>query len=141
MASIRQFKYPEDYEAVRALWSDSGPGVQIRRSDSIGEIGKKLQRDPHLFLVAEEEGTIVGTVLGGFDGRRGIVYHLAVARSCRRKAIGAALMDELEARLRSLGCIRSYLLVTPENAEAINFYEQRGWERMKLFVFGKDLVE
>ena len=122
-----------------SLWAQSGPGVQVRRSDEQEEISKKLQRDPDLFLVAEVDGQIAGTVLGGFDGRRGMMYHLAVAREYRQQGIGDALMKELERRLQAKGCIKYYLLVTRDNENAIQFYEARGWERMELFVYGKDL--
>jgi ribosomal protein S18 acetylase RimI-like enzyme len=30
-------------------------------------------------------------------------------------------------------------MVTYDNQEAIRFYEKRGWERMNLFTYGKDL--
>lgn len=138
--TIRQFRYPADYPAVYALWQSAGAGIQLRRSDEPTEIEKKLQRDPDLFLVAEEGNRIIGAVLGGFDGRRGIVYHLAVAEDCRRRGLGKMLMDELEARLRARGCIRAYLLVTPENEVAMRFYEDEGWERMNLYIYGKDLA-
>ncbi len=137
--SIRQFCFPEDYPAVLQLWQTAGPGIHVRRSDTLEEIGKKVQRDPDLFLVAEQGGELVGAVMGGFDGRRGMVYHLAVRESQRRMGLGRALMTELENRLRAKGCLKSYLLVVPENEEAVSFYEKEGWERMPLYIFGKDL--
>ena len=136
---IRNFIYPQDYPAVYALWGNAGTGIHLRRSDEPQEIEKKLQRDPDLFLVAELDGRIVGSVLGGFDGRRGMMYHLAVDHSYRQHGIGALLMDELEQHLRDRGCIRYYLLVTQDNEAAIRFYEKHGWERMQLFAYGKDL--
>ena len=137
---IREFHYPEDYPAARLLWENAGPGIQLRRSDDPDEIQKKLQHDPELFLVAEADGKILGTVLGGFDGRRGMVYHLAVTESSRKQGIGELLMDELERRLKSKGCIRCYLLVTVENKGAMRFYEKRGWAHMKnVTTYGKDL--
>ena len=138
---IRTARFPEEYPAIVGLWERSGPGIHLRRSDEPQEMRKKLERDPDLFLVAEVAGKIVGSVLGGFDGRRGMMYHLAVAPEVRRQGIGAALMEELEQRLRQKGCIRYYLLVTPDNEAAIQFYEQYGWERMNLFAYGKDLDE
>jgi ribosomal protein S18 acetylase RimI-like enzyme len=138
--NIRTFIYPQDYAAVYALWGKAGSGIHLRRSDDPQEIEKKLQRDPDLFLVAELDGRIVGSVLGGFDGRRGMMYHLAVDPSHRQNGIGALLMDELERRLRQRGCIRYYLLVTQDNEAAIRFYEARGWQRMDLFAYGKDLA-
>ncbi len=137
---IRSVRYPEDYPAVYQLWASAGPGIQLRRSDQPEEIDKKMQRDPDLFLVAEVDDRIVGSVLGGFDGRRGIMYHLAVSKSHRGLGIGERLMRELENRLRAKGCIRYYLLVTKDNQEAIAFYEKRGWSRLELFAYGKDLL-
>lgn len=137
---IREFHYPEDYPAARLLWENSGPGIQLRRSDDPVEIQKKLQRDPDLFLVAEADGKMLGSVVGGFDGRRGMVYHLAVTEFYRKQGIGECLMDELERRLKAKGCIRCYLLVTVENESAMRFYEKRGWAHMKnVTTYGKDL--
>jgi predicted N-acetyltransferase YhbS len=79
--SVREIHFQEDFPAVRLLWENAGPGIHLQESDTPEEIWKKLQRDPDLFLVAEENGIIVGTVLGGFDGRRGMVYHMAVDES------------------------------------------------------------
>jgi ribosomal protein S18 acetylase RimI-like enzyme len=137
---IREFSFPEDYAAVRSLWENAGPGIQLRQSDTPEEIHKKLMRDPDLFLVAELDGRMVGTVIGGFDGRRGLIYHLAVQASVREGGIGARLMDEVEKRMKGKGCIRSYLLVTKENEEAIRFYKKHGWSQMdSVLVFGKEI--
>ena len=137
---IREFQNPQDYQATRQLWENAGAGIQLRRSDEPGEIAKKLQRDPDLFLVAEMDEKIVGTVMGGFDGRRGMVYHLAVAQPNRQQGVGELLMDELESRLKKKGCIRCYLLVTIDNQSAMQFYEKRGWENMQqVRTYGKDL--
>ena len=78
-------------------------------------------------------------MLGGFDGRRGMVYHLAVAADWRGQGIGSALMDELEARLAGRGCRKAYLMVAMENPEVTGFYEQRGWRVMDVLPMGKEL--
>lgn len=138
--SIRPFHFPDDLHAVLELWRNAGPGVHIGRSDTAEEIQKKLERDPDLFIVAELSGSLVGAVLGGFDGRRGMVYHLAVSSAHRRQGLGEALMQAVEAQLRAKGCLRYYLLVTQDNEAAIDFYDQRGHERLPLHVYGKDLA-
>jgi len=137
---IRDFRYPDDYQAIYELWENAGSGIHLRRSDEPQEIEKKLQRDPDLFLVAEVEGKIVGSVIGGFDGRRGMMYHMAVAQSYRRRGIGTALMNLLEQRLKEKGCIRYYLLVAKDNVEAVRFYQEKSWEIMDLYALGKDLT-
>ena len=136
---LRTFRFHEDWQAVHALWARCGPGVQFSRSDEPAEILKKLRRDPDLFLVAEQDGQIIGAVMGGYDGRRGLIYHLAVAPEVRRLGIGQALMAEVEARLRGKGCLKSYLLVTKDNADVLAFYRELGWEVMDMHLMGKVL--
>ena len=108
-------------------------------SDTETEIKKKLARDPDLFLVAEADTDLVGTVIGGFDGRRGLVYHLAVAPDFRRKGVATLLMHEVERRLRDKGCLRCYLLVRPENTDAKRYYGKSGWTLLDDLLFSKDL--
>ncbi len=136
---IREFAFSQDYSAVVELWGSMEKGVRVGRSDTPEEIQKKLQRDPDLFLVAEAGSEIVGTVIGGYDGRRGMIYHLAVHRSYRGQGIAGRLMDEVERRLRSKGCRRCYLMVTPDNFEAMRYYEHRGWTAMDIHPYAKDL--
>jgi ribosomal protein S18 acetylase RimI-like enzyme len=137
---IREFRFPEDYDPVHRLWQGIEKGVRVGRSDTPGEIEKKLSRDPDLFLVAEFNDEIVGSVIGGFDGRRGMVYHLAVAATYRGQGIGTRLMDEIESRLRAKGCLKCYLLVATNNYEVEGYYKQLGWQPMTdVHLFGKTL--
>ncbi len=137
--SLREFTL-SDYDAVYALWQNAGPGIGIGRSDTHAEIAKKLERDPDLFLLAVEGETIVGTVIGGYDGRRGIIYHLAVAANYRQRGIGHMLMTQVERRLIAKGCIRSYLLVAEGNEEVIEWYRDLGWDTMHLTVMAKTIA-
>jgi ribosomal protein S18 acetylase RimI-like enzyme len=137
---IREFRFPADYQPVYNLWEAMEKGVRVGRSDTRAEIEKKIARDPDLFLVAEIDEIIVGSVIGGFDGRRGLIYHLAVAKAFRERGIGSQLLHEVEARLRAKGCLKSYLMVTPDNEEAAHYYERHGWHHMDYVVlYGKDL--
>jgi ribosomal protein S18 acetylase RimI-like enzyme len=137
---IREFTL-DDYDAAFTVWQNAGPGVGISRSDSRAEIAKKLQRDPDLFLVAVDESKIVGTVIGGYDGRRGLIYHLAVEQAYRKRGIGKLLMDQVEQRLMAKGCLRAFLLVARGNEEVIDFYNRLGWEPMDLTIMAKTIIE
>jgi ribosomal protein S18 acetylase RimI-like enzyme len=136
---IREFDLARDFDAVTALWQASGPGVRLGLSDTPEEITRKLKRDPDLFLVAENEAQVVGAVLGGFDGRRGMVYHLAVTPEARGRGLGTALMAELEARLKAKGCRKYYLLVTHDNTDVTDFYQRLGWSVMPVNIMGKEI--
>jgi ribosomal protein S18 acetylase RimI-like enzyme len=139
--TIRQFQYPQDYPQIHDLWSSMERGVRVGRSDTPQEIEKKLARDPDLFLVAECEGRIIASVIGGYDGRRGMVYHLAVDQAFRGRGVGSLLMNEVEARLRAKGCLKSYLLVAEDNHDVDAFYKSLGWRHMdSVHLFGKELL-
>ena len=129
--NIREFCFPDDYDGALKLWGSMEVGVQVGRSDTPEELQRKLQRDPDLFLIAEENNVIVGTIIGGFDGRRGMIYHLAVQSNFREQGIGSLLLAEVEKRLKAKGCRKCYLLVTADNTDAAQFYEQRDWNEMK----------
>src|SRR5207237_1445198 len=69
-----------DYDGAIALWNNV-EGVEICEGDSRDEIAEYLRRNPGLSRVAEAGGKIVGVALCGHDGRRGWIYHLAVAET------------------------------------------------------------
>lgn len=127
--TLREYSHPQDYAAVIAFWQSAGDGIRLDFSDSLEEIGKKAAHAPDLFLLAEQSQSIVGSVIGGYDGRRGLIYHLAVHDSLRGAGLGRRLMDEIESRLRARGCHKAYLLVMRNN-DAFHFYEKCGWEEM-----------
>jgi ribosomal protein S18 acetylase RimI-like enzyme len=137
---IREFRFPADYDSVYALWRSMEKGVSVGRSDTLPEIEKKVARDPDLFLVAESQGCIIGSVIGGFDGRRGLIYHLAVAAAFREQGVGSCLMEEVESRLLAKGCLKCYLMVLPNNTGLEDYYQRRGWKPMDtVHLFGKEL--
>ena len=62
----------EDYEQVRALWMTIR-GFAIRSIDDSREgVARFLRRNPTTSVVAVEDGFVVGAILCGHDGRRGI---------------------------------------------------------------------
>jgi len=136
---IREFNFDTDYAGALKLWGNMEVGVQVGRSDTPEEIKRKLQRDPDLFLIAEIGGQIAGTIIGGYDGRRGMIYHLAVQADFRQQGIGTMLLEEVEQRLQAKGCKKCYLLITAENIGAAQFYEQNNWREMKADrIYGKE---
>src|SRR5438552_17901502 len=76
----------EECEAVLALWRRAG--AIPSPTDTLEEL-LRLVRSEHGdgFLVAVEEGAIVGSVIGGWDGWRGASCRLAGAPEVRREGI------------------------------------------------------
>nr|WP_221439486.1 GNAT family N-acetyltransferase [Roseateles oligotrophus] len=74
------------------------------------------------------EGAVLGTILVGHDGRRGLIHHLAVASESQRKGIGTSLVHEGLRRLRAVGIQKCHLLVYADNVCGRAFLERVGAE-------------
>ena len=134
---IREFRI-EDYRIVRDLWQTAG--LTLRPGDELEDVKLKLQRDPELFLVAEQNDEIVGSVIGGWDGRRGWIYHLAVKPQYQRKRIGADLVYEVEKRLLAKGAKKVNAQVYKWNERSSEFFMAIGYEAQPdLIMIGKQL--
>lgn len=131
----------DDYAVVHGLWQ--GGDLWIRPSDGREATQLKLGRDPALFLIARDaDDEVVGTVMGGWDGRRAYVYHLVVAPERRRQGIASALMDRLEERFRALGALKAKLQILVENDTSRAFFAGRGYlPEIGCEPWGKELVE
>ena len=91
-----------------------------------------MNMSPGLFLVATENGDVVGYTVGEveFRGRRGKAGHvmnIAVAEAHRERGIGTGLLDELERRFYEKGARVSYLEVRESNTVAQRLYRERGY--------------
>ena len=121
-----------DYDQVFALWSQCD-GVGLAEGDSREDIRAFLKRNPRLSFVAERSDTIVGAVLSSHDGRRGFLYHLAVAAGQRRSGIGQALVKRCLAALKDVGIPKCHIVVFARNRSGRQFWKRIGWvERTEL---------
>ena len=99
----------DDYEAAYDLWIKCGNGLN-NKDDSYEGIEKYLKRNPGISYVAVLDGKVVGVILCGHDGRRGIIQHACVSPDCRRMGIGKKLVDLAVTALEKEG-INKVLLV------------------------------
>lgn len=130
---------PADYDEVYALWS-SLPGIGLSQADARENITAFLERNPGLSFVARQTGQLCGTVLGGHDGRRGYLHHLAVHPQYRHQHIGTQLAERCLAGMRAAGIQRCHIFVFQDNQDARRFWESIGWfKRGDLVLMSRDL--
>jgi ribosomal protein S18 acetylase RimI-like enzyme len=115
-----------DEPAVVSLWREVLPDA-APHNDPATAIRNKLVAGDGLFFVAELDGKVVGTVMGGYDGHRGWVYSVAVSPGERRRGIGSALVRHLESELAQRGCLKVNLQVRASNAGVVAFYLRLGY--------------
>jgi ribosomal protein S18 acetylase RimI-like enzyme len=128
-----------DEKAVVALWTDVFKKTEPRNEPHF-VIAKKLATQPELFFVALDDGSVVGTAMGGFDGHRGWIYTVAVRPDLRRLGIGTALVRRVESALAALGCPKVNLQVLGSNVAVVAFYERLGFAVGDRVSMGKSLV-
>ena len=115
------------YEEAYELWRRTD-GISITEADTRDGIARYLARNPGMCFVALDGGCVVGTILGGHDGRRGYITHLAVDAQYRRQADRRKpLVDRCVEALKGEGMIGVNLFVLAHNKEGREFWESRGW--------------
>ncbi|MBQ6346268.1 MAG: GNAT family N-acetyltransferase [Clostridia bacterium] len=115
----------DDYDRVWTLWMSCRNMGFNDLDDSREGIGRFLKHNPATCFVAEADGDLAGVILAGHDGRRGYIYHMAVAQTHRRHGIGSALVDRCLGALKLEG-INKVALVAFRTNDAGNAF----WERM-----------
>jgi ribosomal protein S18 acetylase RimI-like enzyme len=126
--TTREFRIA-DYDAAVQLWSGV-EGVEVAEGDAEEDVVGYISRNPGLSRVAEEGRKIIGAVLCGHDGRRGIIYHLAVDPGYRGQALGRRLVQECLEGLRNAGIKRALILVAADNSRGRSFWRGCGWEEI-----------
>jgi ribosomal protein S18 acetylase RimI-like enzyme len=126
-----------DESAVIDLWHRCD--LVRPQNDPHREIQRKISVQPELFIVAEMDGAIIGSVMIGYDGHRGWINYLGVLPEHRRHGIGQVLMAEAERLLRKLGCVKINLQVRTSNREVLAFYHAIGFNVDDVVSMGKRL--
>jgi ribosomal protein S18 acetylase RimI-like enzyme len=124
LTEIRPFA-PADIPAVLDLWRES-EGLGVGPGDTVEGVTRHLERNPGCSWVAADGGRIAGAILCGHDGRRGHLYHLAIAPAYRRQGLASALVEKSLAALRGAGIERCLLSVLTDNAGATEFWTSIG---------------
>lgn len=116
----------DDYEAAYELWIRCQNGLNDK-DDSHEGIEKYLKRNPNTSFVAELDGNLVGVILCGHDGRRGIIQHTSVSPDLRRMGIGKKLVDLSLDALKREGINKVFLVAFKKNQEGNTFWESQGF--------------
>ncbi len=119
----------DDYDQLFELWNST---EQSRRAlnpvdDSREGIERYLKRNPNSCFAAVQDGRIIGVILTGHDGRRGIIHHMCVHSEFRRMGIAAHLVSLAEEALKKEGIQKVFGLVFTDNEAGNLFWEKQGY--------------
>ena len=119
----------KDYDEIFELWNST---EQSRRAlnpvdDTREGIDRYLKRNPNTCFAAVTDDKIVGVILTGHDGRRGIIQHMCVHPDYRRRGRAGQLVSLAEDALKKEGIQKVFGLVFKDNDTANFFWEQQGY--------------
>ena len=125
----------EDYDALMELWTEAKLLYKPKGRDRRDNIERELQQPSAVFLVAEKDGKLVGSIFGTHDGRRGWINRLAVSPSYRQQGIAAQLIKEVEMRLDAIGIEIIACLVEDWNTVSMKVFQRLGYTRHSDIVY------
>lgn len=126
--AIREFSI-KDYQPVLKLWQQVKLPVKPRGRDRYRHIKHEISLPNNIFLVAEAETGIIGSVIGTHDGRKGWINRLAVHPDFQHRGIATALVRAVEQKLGELGIDIIACLVEDHNRSSMQFFEKIGYQK------------
>jgi ribosomal protein S18 acetylase RimI-like enzyme len=116
---------PEDWYGIAAVWENHEGTNPV--DDTPEGLAKYLRRNPTTSFVAVDGDRIIGTILAGHDGRRGIFHHVSVLSEYQKQGVGKMLVDAAMKALRAEGINKVLLVVFDHNKNGNEFWEHMGF--------------
>ena len=134
---IRKYE-DKDEKTVIALWQEVLPDSTLH-NDPATVIRQKVTVDRDLLLVCVVNESVVGTVMGGYDGHRGWIYSVAVKPEYQHQGLANTLIRQVEKELMDRGCLKVNLQVRASNKKVVAFYQKLGYTVEERISMGKRL--
>ena len=135
---IRPFK-EVDEEALVTLWKICK--LTVPWNDPYKDIARKIKVQAELLLVGQLEDKLIASVMAGYDGHRGWINYFAVHPDFQSSGYGKQLMDNVENKLRELGCPKINLQIREGNDKVFSYYQKLGFVEEKRTNMGKRLED
>lgn len=123
----------DDYQKLTEFWKKNYFFSEI---DNVKHFVLFLEKNPDLSVLIEENGEIIGTALGSYDGRRGYLQKVVTNKEFRKKGIGRQLVNEVVKRLKAVGVL--YIPISVDE-KLIPFYEKCGFDKKESVSMSMDL--
>lgn len=116
----------DDYDRLYELWISQAMTKRAMNpvDDSRDGITRYIRRNSLTCFGAFEDEKMIGAILSGHDGRRGIIHHLCVQEDHKRQKIASTLVKMAEEGLKKEGIQKIFCIVFSNNDEANSFWEK-----------------
>ncbi len=127
----------DEYERLIALWDRCGLPYEADGRDSREQIEKQIFDDHVVILTMKtDEGLLVGSIIGTYDGRKGWINRLAVDPEFRGRRLATRLLERAEAMLVEMGARVIGALIEDLNFPSMAAFRHAGyygWEQIVYF--------
>ena len=124
-----------DETSVISLWRICG--LIVPWNNPYSDIIRKLGIQPDLFLVGLKDGSLIASVMGGYEGHRGWINYLAVHPNFQKSGYGSQILKEVEEKLKNRGCPKINLMIRKGNNKVMDFYKKLGYSVDDVISMGK----
>lgn len=118
-----------DFDELYSMWQQVCDQVYPYEQEKV-RFEAMLQLNPDLCLLVEDQGKIIASILGAFDGRNGSIHRLIIASEYQQKGLGKMLVAELEKLLTAKGVHKLTAQIHAQNTLVLPFYEKMGFAEM-----------
>jgi len=101
--------------------------------DTMEPFSRQLSWDSDLIVVAEEQGEVVGALIGTIEQNHGCYFRIAVHPDYTRRGIGRSLVTAMENRFQARKVSGIFVAVDEHNAAALPLYEAMGYDENQIF--------
>ncbi len=128
-----------DYQEVIHLWKMVQLPLKPKGRDKRENIEKEMSRpDLAIFLVAVNEDSVIGTIIGTHDGRKGWINRLAVHPDYQHQGMARQLVREVENQLSKSGIDITACLIEGYNRDSMEFFKKIGYRKHEdIFYFSR----
>ncbi len=127
----------EEYDRIIELWDDADIPWKPEGRDRKENIAREIEEQPEYWIGAYDGDKLIGIIVGTDDGRKGWINRLAVDEEYRGRGIGTELLEKLERVFEEKGFQIWASLIEPDNSEAMDFFEKRGFEDLDIKYYSK----
>jgi ribosomal protein S18 acetylase RimI-like enzyme len=131
----------EDIPALLDLWRRAGLAIRPKGRDTPEALARQFEAMGRHWWFAEQDGKVIGAVMGTHDARKGWINRLAVDPDYLRRGVASALTARVEQSLAEDGMEIFAALIEGENEASCLFFEALGYEKYPVRYYRKKLHE
>jgi len=118
-----------DFKEIYDLWKSAKLPVKKTQLEKY-DYEQVIKLNPSSCFIGTENGKIIASVFGTFNGRRAWIYHLAIHPRYQDKGFGSLMLKKAETALKNRGAKKIVLGVDFDHAGTISFYAKNDYTIM-----------